>query len=378
MIIETVTTIDIPLVFGFISAIAGLAKAGLGKLGALKGGLGKVLGPLDKGVGKIFGSNLAQLGQTFLGPLMGGKMDSKFGLTQAAGRRAGQGAAAYFDEVAPDSTQFERIGSPAAASGIGAGNQEQGKRIAELNSRTQRSIADKQIAIQKYTTDENNRGAVLSKAFEYLPQQGINSIVQQYLKTIGRPQGNVRSSEHSNMDNFMSRMGDSPGTDGTIVNGHYNIVNQDGSQVSQDQWSGLSSREKELLIKQGQLTVNDERLTLDQIWKGLTALAAGAYATGKIYDWRNTKQINLAKKVQRDTKYQTKKTFNKMHRKEMKDFTRKMGKVMNQASQQKSVKEAMRIVRSGIQRLRGFSIIGHALQATQNPELKKKFLKETK
>ena len=96
--------------------------------------------------GGLLGGITGGLGATG-GQLLGQKLFGAFGGPGMSGQQAGQSARAYFDQLAPDSTQFERLGSQAAGAGAQMGN------TAEAN-RANRGIARLQAKMQKYQIDE--------------------------------------------------------------------------------------------------------------------------------------------------------------------------------------------------------------------------------
>ena len=63
------------------------------------------------------------------------------------GRRQGQATNAYFDEVAPDSSQFERIGSPASTTGAQIGDQQNQDKIARRSQQLQAANIQKDIKV---------------------------------------------------------------------------------------------------------------------------------------------------------------------------------------------------------------------------------------
>lgn len=123
------------------------------------------------------------IGERAFGSWLGGKLKNP----QREGKQAGQSARSYFNELAPDSTQFERIGSPAAGSGAGIhGTELQNKtnlKVARLTTDANKAIADKQVQGQIMAAKAQADAYVLSRAWEYADESEKKAMMNKYVTT---------------------------------------------------------------------------------------------------------------------------------------------------------------------------------------------------
>lgn len=160
-----------------IGALTALGKTLWGGAKAIAGS--KLGGGILQGVGAGIGAGAGQYaGNRLFGALGGDKM---------SGEQGGKSAKAYFDELAPDSTQFERIGSPGAGAGAGmtatAEQSRMNMKVAKLTTDTQRAVADKQVQGQILAAKEQADAYVLSRAWEYADEDEKAAMMKEYVGT---------------------------------------------------------------------------------------------------------------------------------------------------------------------------------------------------